>query len=183
MPFYDRKNHRLRHYDYGRCGYYFITICTKNRIPVLSTISSTIVGSDALVAPQPILNLTPLGEKVLESWNMIEILSKNVSIQKFVFMPDHIHGIIHLDNPDEIVDPKRDFDFQFQERRGRRSLQGLVKDFKSVTTRQYKSLFGGVNSLWQDSFYDTVIRTRDQYIEIWNYIENNPRKWLYDQNR
>ena len=91
-------------------------------------------------------------------------------------MPDHIHGIIFIDNSDVITDPKGDYDFQVQERRGRRSLQGLVKDFKSVTTRQYKSMFGVEDSLWQDSYYDAVIRSQEQYVEIWNYIENNPRK-------
>jgi hypothetical protein len=37
-------------------------------------------------------------------------------------------------------------------------------------------------SLWQDSFYDTVIRTREQYIDIWNYIENNLQKWLFEHS-
>jgi REP element-mobilizing transposase RayT len=97
-------------------------------------------------------------------------------------MPDHIHGIILMDNPDVITDPKGDYDFQVQERRGRRSLQGLIKDFKSVTTRQYKTMFQVNESLWQDSFYDTVIRSQEQYIEIWNYIDNNPRKWLFEHS-
>ena len=97
-------------------------------------------------------------------------------------MPDHIHGIIFIDNPDVITNPKGDVDFQVQERRGRRSLQGLVKDFKSVTPRQYKSMFGVEDSLWQDSFYDTVIRSQEQYNEIWNYVENNPRKWLFEHS-
>ena len=94
-----------------------------------------------------------------------------------------IHGIILMDNPDVITDPKGDYDFQVQERRGRRSLQGLIKDFKSVTTRQYKTMFQVNESLWQDSFYDTVIRSQEQYNEIRNYIENNPRKWLYEHNQ
>ena len=39
MPFYDRKNHRLKNYDYGRYGYYYVTICTNHRAPLLSTIT------------------------------------------------------------------------------------------------------------------------------------------------
>jgi REP element-mobilizing transposase RayT len=182
MPFYDRKNHRLNNYDYGRCGYYFITICTKNRIPVLSTISPPSVGSDALVAPKPTVTLTPMGKKVLESWNKIETMNENVFIQNFVFMPDHIHGIILMDNPDIITDPKGDYDFQVQERRGRRSLQGLIKDFKSVTTRQYKAMFQVNESLWQESYYDEVIRSQEKYHEIWNYIEHNPARWIMKEN-
>ena len=64
MPFYNRKNHRLKNYDYGRYGYYYVTICTNHRARLLSTITldeqsqpslstNPIVGSDALVAPKP----------------------------------------------------------------------------------------------------------------------------------
>ena len=193
MPFYDRKNHRLKNYDYGRYGYYYVTICTNNRAPLLSTVTTRVqddtsvsaypaVGSDALVAPKPSVTLTPLGEKVLESWYKIETLNENVLIQKFVFMPNHIHGIILIKNPDVIADPKGDFDFQVQERRGRRSLQGLIKDFKSVTTRQYKAMFQVNESLWQESYYDEVIRSQEKYHEIWNYIEHNPARWIMKEN-
>ena len=193
MPFYNRKNHRLKNYDYGKYGYYYVTICTNHRTRLLSTITldeqsqpslstNPIVGSDALVAPKPSVILTPLGEKVLESWYKIETLNENVFIQKFVFMPDHIHGIILIKNPDVIADPKGDFDFQVQERRGRRSLQGLIKDFKSVTTRQYKAMFQVNESLWQESYYDEVIRSQEKYHEIWNYIEHNPARWIMKEN-
>ena len=98
-------------------------------------------------------------------------------------MPDHIHGIIRIENPEKIHHPKGDFDFQVAERWRHRSLHGVIRDFKSVTTRQYKAMFQVNESLWQDSFYDMVIRSQEQYIEIWNYIENNPRKWLYKHNQ
>ena len=41
-------------------------------------------------------------------------------------------------------------------------------------------MFGVEDSLWQNSYYDTVIRSQEQYVEIWNYIENNPRKWVIE---
>ena len=194
MSLPERKNHRLRPYDYGKSGYYFITICTNNRLPLLSVITSReqnapsvsstpIVGSGALTAPQPLVTLTPLGETVLDSWNKIETMNERVFIEKYIFMPDHIHGIIRIENPEKIHHPKGNFDFQVAERWGHRSLPGVIRDFKSVTTRQYKTTFQVNESLWQDSFYDTVIRSQEQYIEIWNYIENNPRKWLYKHNQ
>ena len=36
MP--NRKHPRLRDYDYSRTGVYFLTICTKDRAPILSEI-------------------------------------------------------------------------------------------------------------------------------------------------
>ena len=38
MEHSDRKLNRLQNYDYSRNGLYFITICTKDRIPYLSEI-------------------------------------------------------------------------------------------------------------------------------------------------
>ena len=33
-------------------------------------------------------------------------------------------------------------------------------------------------SVWQKGFYDHVIRHHTDYLDIWNYIEGNPSKWL-----
>ncbi len=45
-----------------------------------------------------------------------------------------------------------------RERRPRRSLPGLIKDFKSVTTRIYKRMIGVSDdtSLWQILSYDEL---------------------------
>ena len=32
--------------------------------------------------------------------------------------------------------------------------------------------------LFQRSYYDHVIRNQQDYDEIWQYIEDNPRKWI-----
>ena len=73
---------------------------------------------------------------------------------------------------------EKQFSFQIAERRGRRSLQGLIKDFKSVTTRYYKKNYNVCESLWQESFYDTVITSQQQYENICNYIQLNPTNWI-----
>lgn len=53
-----RKSHRLKEYDYGQYGYYFVTICTHNRKLLLSKIKNdnsngnhTVVGNDEGVVP------------------------------------------------------------------------------------------------------------------------------------
>ena len=42
----ERKNHRLKDFDYGAYGYYYVTICTYNKEKLLGSI----VASDAPVA-------------------------------------------------------------------------------------------------------------------------------------
>lgn len=177
MELSQRKNHRLQNFDYGSYGYYYVTICTINRENVLCHI----VGSDALVAPQCVpFARSEIGAKVIECWNNIALLNENVEVDKFVLMPNHIHGIIVIKNMEPIKVQEKKYDFEITERRGRRSLQGLIKDFKSVTTRYYKRMFNTDRSLWQESFYDEVIRNREHYNNIWQYIDTNPLKWEED---
>jgi len=45
----ERKNIRLKEYDYSRNGAYFITICTKDKKKILGTILS--VGDDDRIVP------------------------------------------------------------------------------------------------------------------------------------
>lgn len=96
-------------------------------------------------------------------------------------MPNHIHGIIIIKNERLDLPEKKKYAFEITERRGRRSLQGLIKDFKSVTTRIYKNMFLQNESLWQTSFYYEIIRNDEHLYSILKYIEQNPLKWEHDE--
>ena len=66
-----RKRTRLTNYDYSRDGAYFLTICIKDRKPILSEI---IVGDGALDVPH--IKLTRIGkiaEKYILSTDRIKI--------------------------------------------------------------------------------------------------------------
>lgn len=166
----------MKDFDYGAYGYYYVTICTRNKKCLLSTIS---VGSDALVAP----NVTPtkLGEKVWECFNNIAIMNENIEIDTFILMPNHIHAIIIIKNEEPVEQIDKKYAFEISERRGRRSLQGLMKDFKSITTRYYKNMFNANCSLRQESFYDEVIKNDEHYLGVCQYINDNPNKWAEDK--
>ena len=36
-------------------------------------------------------------------------------------------------------------------------------------------------SPWQKLYYDHIIRSEEEFITIWQYIDDNPRKWLEDE--
>ena len=91
-----RKQLRIKEYDYSNEGYYYITISTKNKIKILSKINRNYVG----VAPQgdPQIELTKIGKivkKYLENYNT---KTKNIYIDDYIIMPNHIHLIIRLIN-------------------------------------------------------------------------------------
>jgi len=132
---------------------------------------------------------TPIGAKVIECWKNIEKLNDNIFVENFCLMPNHIHGIIVITGQESLEFQKGRYGFESieslemkGERRGRRSLQGLIKYFKSVTTRSYKGEVNdpGIKSLWQSSYYDVIIRNEEHYQYVCEYIENNPVRWIED---
>lgn len=152
-----------------------MTVCVQHRKNILwDKHYLKNVGNDAPVVPSPI------GQIVVDCWDNIEKLNENVICHKFVLMPNHIHGIIIIKNTESVETVEKKYGFEIAERRGRRSLQGIIKDFKSVTTRRYKKIYDIDESLWQKSFHDHVIRNQDDYQKIWTYIDNNHLKWELD---
>ena len=149
-----RKPTRIKGYDYSTPGAYFITICTKNRQAILSNI---IVGEGLCALPQNVL--TPIGMKVEKSIQFIKENYINITIDKYVIMPNHIHLIITLNNSGGHGNPP---------------LQYVIGQFKSYTTHKFGY------TLWQRSFHDHIIRDEKDYKKIWEYIDNNPLKWELD---
>lgn len=39
------------------------------------------------------------------------------------------------------------------------------------------------SKIFQRSYYDHVIRNQNDYDEVWQYIENNPKKWVLEHNK
>ena len=157
MDFKNRKQLRLNNYDYSNNGAYFITACTQGRRNILSRI---IVGEG--FHPLPIVELTKIGIEIENTINFINDNYRNVFIEKYVIMPNHIHLILYLG-------------YENLGGHGNPPLQKIVGQLKSFTTKKYGKI------LWQRSYYDHIIRNENEYAEIWNYIDSNPYKWLEDE--
>ena len=85
-----RKTTRLSNYDYSKPGAYFITICTKDRQCILSDI----VGTD--VPDGPKILLTKYGEIAEKYIREMNDFYTNISVDKYVIMPNHIHFLIQI---------------------------------------------------------------------------------------
>ncbi|MFN3309637.1 MAG: hypothetical protein ACK44E_10570, partial [Anaerolineales bacterium] len=75
---------RLPGWDYTSAGWYFVTICVKNRVPCLAEIVNGVV------------RLSPIGEIVAEEWQRTAHIRPNVVLDAWVVMPDHFHAIIGI---------------------------------------------------------------------------------------
>ena len=92
----NRKRNRLCSYDYSTNGAYFVTICTKDRRKILSTL----VGTPVPGCPNPALpELLWHGQIADKYIQQMRAFYDTISIDKYVIMPDHIHLLISINEP------------------------------------------------------------------------------------
>ena len=153
-----RKPNRLSSYDYDREGAYFITICTQDRKCMLSKI----VGDDALGVPEN--RLTDMGkivDKYIRSGNQMD----RITVVKYVIMPNHIHVLLTVDMNSGTP-------------RASSPTTAVIPRFVASLKRFSNQEIG--ENIFQRSFHDHVIRNQQDYLKIWEYIDNNPKQWELD---
>ena len=157
-----RNPNRIRGFDYSQNGAYFITICTQNRQRILSKI----VGTPVPGCPQaPCPELLSYGKIADKYIRQMDTFYDHLSVDKYVIMPDHIHFLISIH--EQVGHPGRGVPTP------RTSVVArFVGTFKRFCNKEY-----GQN-IWQARYYDHVIRNQQDYDETWEYIDNNPRKWM-----
>ena len=150
-----RKSPRLRKYDYSKSGAYFITICTKDRECLFSP-----VGADSISA------------RMVER-TFLETIRRYPGFDApiYVVMPNHFHAIITITRADMESAP---------------TVSEIVQSFKRYSTVEYATMVKeGIlppfeKQIWQRSFHDHIVRSRDEYEKISKYIYENPRHWRQD---
>ena len=156
----ERKNTRLKYYDYSKNGAYFITMCTKNKKKILGTILS--VGDGAHDVPKMVLSkYGKIVDKYIKSSEKI----KGIKIDKYVIMPNHIHLIIIVDNNGTSKAPSPTNSL----------IAHTVSTFKRLVNKEVGA------DIFQRSYYDHIIRDENDYQQIWKYIDDNPLKWKLDK--
>ncbi|MBN2087388.1 hypothetical protein JW758_03500 [Candidatus Peregrinibacteria bacterium] len=81
------KSTRLPNWDYSNDGWYFITICTKKMVNHFGEVRNFVMG------------LNEIGCIATKYWQEIPNHFKNVRLDEWVIMPNHVHGIIIIDKP------------------------------------------------------------------------------------
>ena len=184
--FRSRRSIRLREYDYAIAGCYFVTICARGRLPLFG---DWINGS---------VNLNALGRVVDVCWNEIAAHFPRVTLDLYVIMPNHVHGIVVIrddaegprgtpgDDPRDCGVPFAPVIHEGNTREAFRrpvtgSLPTIIRSFKSaVTKRRREAQLGGEDSVWQRGYYEHVIRSPRSLEEIRRYIVENPARWPED---
>jgi len=83
---HNRKSMRFNGYDYSQEGAYFITICCKDRECLFGEIKNRemILNANGIIA--------------YNEWLQTTKIRSNVELDVFVIMPNHIHGIVIINN-------------------------------------------------------------------------------------
>lgn len=139
-----RQNIRLRNYDYASPGAYFITLVTHQRSLLFGDINN---GK---------LMATALGSIAEQHWLNIASHLNAVALDAFTLMPNHLHGILWLNE-------------------GSNSLSRIIAFYKAGVTR-----CAGIK-VWQSNFYERVIRRERELMFTRQYIEQNPLRWALDR--
>ena len=159
---------RKRDWNYAAASWYFVTICTENKRCYFGFIK------DAALKP------SFLGQYAEACWREIPSHHENVTIDDFVVMPNHIHGIIVIDGPEWMPPLRRKGEHRPPQRLSAvfpkgSSLGAIVRSYKSaVTTWAHEQR---LKFAWQPRFHDRIIRGKNSLENIRQYIQDNPINW------
>lgn len=175
-----RKNLRLPQYDYTQAGGYFVTMCTFEHLCLFGKIQNCT------------LSLNDCGRIAHECWEKIPTIYSHIQLDEFIVMPNHIHGILIIDDKRRM---KRDaqrgdqrnegWANQREEERARQCLAPtlgvVIGQFKSVVTKRMNALRDTPGTyVWQRNYHDHIIRDEMDLNRIRKYIRDNPREWKND---
>jgi len=201
-----RKPTRQPSIDYARMGYYFVTICTKEKEEILGKISG-----ESMV-------LNDRGCIVKECWLALPDHYCCCRLHEFVIMPNHMHGIIEIVGGADVgegfnplagtdkSDPPKSADdlccptrtLKHEELHSARnnvgeglqpsrsyshpaSLSEILRGFKTFSARAINQKYPDGLFQWQRSFHDRIIRDKGELAAIGRYIVENPRYWSDDE--
>ncbi len=176
---------RWQLWNYSSAGSYFVTICTAKK----ECYFGEIVNAE--------VQLTDIGQITSSGWGKTSGLRADMKIElgEFIVMPNHFHGIINIgenqfnktampegrdamhcvstnDMPNNYLHNNNVFGPQSK------NLASIIRGFKSAVTTYTRK--NNLPFAWQTCYHDHIIRSKDEYFAIANYIINNPARWEED---
>ncbi len=161
-----------------------MTVCTYRKWPILG----------GVINGEMVLN--DWGKVVDECWHGISKHFKNVEMDAYIIMPNHVHGIILINSNVEVdyARPVHGIGHTWVPSSGRACsastgnnklglLSVVLRSFKSAVTKRINVMRHTPSvEIWDRSFYDHIIRNDSDLIRIREYIINNPATWEFDEN-
>lgn len=171
---------RMEGHDYFDRGIYMITMAIEGRKPLLGTLHGepTVTEGDRI----PQVTLSAMGEKVKECWMLIPSFHPKVKILKLCIMPDHIHGILFVQEKMEKPLGKVIEGFKIGTRKAARELGIMQTLYPALSEQEKKSRHTAAGrthgKLWEPNYNDRILMHKGQLKRMFAYLEDNPRRLL-----
>lgn len=116
------------------------------------------------------LILNALGEMVRENLLGLGRIFAELYIDTAMVMPNHVHVVLKIDSHD-----------------AKKDLAYFIGRFKSFTTNQYHKLVKTGecvdlgSRLWANNFYDNLVSSHQELVNVRNYTLKNPERWEDDR--
>ena len=184
MPYnpdvHHRRSIRLKGYDYTSPGAYFVTLLVQGRECLFGS-----VFDDAVT-------LTPAGMIVSVCCQQL-LVSTKTRLDAWVVMPNHFHAIV-------VIQPGKGEASAVSMLSAARvhsadvsplhpigtqpgSLGAIIQNFKSISTRRINRLRHTPGlPVWQRNYYEHIIRDDAELMRVRQYIQDNPRRWMDDED-
>ena len=168
---------RIPWFDYGSNASYYITICTKDRKEFFGSIENRE------------MLFSPIGRIVQDEWEKTPMIRPelNLIMDKYIIMPNHIHGIIVYNRavrpvvglfvfnravrPDGSIKYNRINKFGPQ----RNNIPSIIRGIKSSVTVRARKI--NLDFGWQSGYYVHIVRNTKDYERIVKYIKDNPKNY------
>ncbi|MBH8577845.1 transposase [Nostocaceae cyanobacterium CENA369] len=177
---------RLPAWNYASDGGYFVTICTDGK----KYFFGEVVEGE--------MQLSAIGEIAQKFWYEIPNNFSNCHIDAFCVMPNHIHGILIINQIQGDAIPKQEENAinrvstkaggerggvtgLFNPMLSKNSLSKIVRWYKGRCKFEINQIYQGFG--WQERFHDNIIRDKFALDRIRQYIINNPMNWERDREQ
>lgn len=187
VPRGSRRSLRWAARDYAAPGAYFVTICVANRECRFGFVRERTMWMSAL------------GGCAAATWESLPTRFPRVSIDRFVVMPNHIHGLLQFgpESP-SLTDPGEAVEHASGDRRAPTggaptaiqrpgdTLGIVVGTFKSIVSSAWIRACRAterrppIGPLWHRNFHDRVVRDEAELCRIRSYIDANVDAWADD---
>jgi REP element-mobilizing transposase RayT len=165
-----RRSIRPQEFDYAQSSAYFITICAHKRKQIFGIVEYEDTA------------LSALGKIVEYCWMQIPIHNKNVCLDEYVIMPNHLHGIIRIDIGRRGTIYRAPTQIERFGSPVKGSVPTIIRTFKAAVTRRWRQNIGNSSStVWQRNYYERVIRDELELNKFREYIIENPLRWELDR--
>lgn len=170
----ERRSTRLEESAY-LAGAFFVTICVRE----MRRLFGYVVPSEP-----PTVQLSPLGLVVQDEWLRSAEIRRELMLDVFIIMPNHLHGIVWIHEARNATGPQQlpgisggahcHAPLQPSFRRHPRSLGAFVAAFKAAVSRHG----GQQGPVWQRNYFERIIRNDIELDAMRKYIRTNPCRWI-----